>query len=169
MPLSCRFPTAGMDWITMSLEDRNLAYNNVEHVGPENARKKTEGWAAASKTLREQRPKHLDLAYGNGERNKWDLYPANDPKAPCFSHSRRLLAARQQGDLCLPLRGSVGSWLVGGSVRLHAGAGGEPDADHQRAEKRVRLAQRQGWRARHPGADHRHRLVRGRASDLIHS
>src|SRR6266576_5470928 len=47
-------PTAGMDWITMSLEDRNLAYNNVEHVGPENARKKTEGWAAASKTLREQ-------------------------------------------------------------------------------------------------------------------
>src|SRR5438132_65794 len=79
-------PTAGMDWITMSLEDRNLAYNNVEHVGPENARKKTEGWAAASKTLREQRPKHLDLAYGNGERNKWDLYPANDPKAPCFVH-----------------------------------------------------------------------------------
>jgi hypothetical protein len=69
-------PTAGMDWITMSLEARNLAYNNVEHVGPENARKKTEGWAAASKTLREQRPKHLDLAYGNGERNKWDLYPA---------------------------------------------------------------------------------------------
>ena len=41
-------PTAGMDWITMSLETRNLAYNNVEHVGPENARKKTEGWAAAA-------------------------------------------------------------------------------------------------------------------------
>ncbi|MGC2335662.1 MAG: alpha/beta hydrolase, partial [Pseudolabrys sp.] len=58
-----------MDWITMSLEARNLAYNNVEHVGPEDARKKTEGWAAASQTLREQRPKHLDLAYGNGERN----------------------------------------------------------------------------------------------------
>ena len=33
-------PAAGMDWITMSLEDRNLAYNNVEHVGPENARPK---------------------------------------------------------------------------------------------------------------------------------
>jgi arylformamidase len=29
--------------------------------------------------LREQRPQHLDLAYGNGERNKWDLYPASDP------------------------------------------------------------------------------------------
>ena len=35
-----------MDWITMSLEARNLAYNNVEHVGPENARKKTEGCVA---------------------------------------------------------------------------------------------------------------------------
>src|SRR6266566_4248190 len=79
-------PTAGMDWITMSLEARNLAYNNVEHVGPDNARKKTEGWAAASKVLREQRPQHLDLAYGNGERNKWDLYPGSDPKAPCFVH-----------------------------------------------------------------------------------
>ena len=88
-----------MDWITMSLEARNLAYNNVEHVGPENARKKTEGWAAASKTLREQRPKHLDLAYGNGERNKWDLYPAarrepirvdsHDVRKPESSDSRR--------------------------------------------------------------------------------
>src|SRR5262245_43567078 len=41
------------------------------------------------------------------------------------SHSRRLLAARPQGDLCLPLRGSVGSWLVGGSVRLLACPGGD--------------------------------------------
>jgi arylformamidase len=70
-------PNAGMDWITMSLEARNLAYNNVEHVGPDNARKKTEGWTAASKMLREQRPQHLDLAYGNGERNKWDLYQSS--------------------------------------------------------------------------------------------
>jgi acetyl esterase/lipase len=58
-------PTAGMDWITMSLDARNLAYNNVEHVGPDTAGKKAEGWAAASKALREQRPQHLDLAYGN--------------------------------------------------------------------------------------------------------
>ena len=32
--------------------------------------KKTEGWTAASRTLREQRPHHLDLVYGNGERNR---------------------------------------------------------------------------------------------------
>ena len=79
-------PAAGMDWMTMSLEARNLAYFNVAHVGPDFARQKTEGWAAASKLLREQHPKHLNLAYGSGERTKWDLYPAADPKAPCFVH-----------------------------------------------------------------------------------
>jgi arylformamidase len=79
-------PAAGMDWMTMSLEARNLAYFNVAHVGADFARQKTESWAAASKTLREQRSKHLNLAYGPGERTKWDLYPATDPKAPCFVH-----------------------------------------------------------------------------------
>jgi arylformamidase len=79
-------PAAGMDWMTMSLEARNLAYFNVAHVGADFARQKTESWTAASKDLREQRPKHLDLAYGSGERTKWDLYPAGDPNAPCFVH-----------------------------------------------------------------------------------
>jgi arylformamidase len=63
-------PAAGMDWMTMSLEARNLAYFNVAHVGADFARQKTESWAAASKTLREQRSKHLNLAYGPGERTK---------------------------------------------------------------------------------------------------
>src|SRR5215210_7522390 len=75
-------PTAGMDWMNMSLEARNLAYNNGAHVGLDYARIKTESWIAASKALREKHPKHLDLAYAPGERTKWDLFPANDPKAP---------------------------------------------------------------------------------------
>jgi len=79
-------PAAGMDWMTMSLQARNLAYFNTAHVGAEFALQKTEGWAAASKVLREQRQKHLDLAYGPHARTKWDLYPAADPKAPCFVH-----------------------------------------------------------------------------------
>ena len=45
-PTTKECPTVGINWITMSLEARNLAYNNVEHVGPENARKKTEDWTA---------------------------------------------------------------------------------------------------------------------------
>jgi arylformamidase len=79
-------PAAGMDWMNMSLEARNLAYNNGEHVGLDYARMKTESWIAASKALRQQRSQHLDLPYAPGERTKWDLYPANDPKAPCFVH-----------------------------------------------------------------------------------
>jgi arylformamidase len=101
-------PFAGQEWITMSLEARNSAYNNVAHVGPDNARNKTEGWAARSKTLREQRSKNLNLAYGPGEQNKWDLYPANDPKAPCFIHihggywqrgSKEIFACLSEGPL----------------------------------------------------------------------
>ncbi len=70
----------------MSLKARNLAYNNVAHVGPDFARQKTESWTAASTSLREQRPEHLDLAYAPGARTKWDLYPAADAEAPCFVH-----------------------------------------------------------------------------------
>ncbi len=72
------------DWMTMSLQERNLAFNNVAHVGPDFARQKTEEWAAASKVLRSQRPQHLDLAYAKSDRTRWDLYPAADPQAPCY-------------------------------------------------------------------------------------
>src|SRR4051794_7207148 len=74
-------PAAGMDWMTMPLEARNLAYNNGEHVGLDYARIKTESWIAASKALREQHSKHLDLPYAPGERTKWDLFPADNPSA----------------------------------------------------------------------------------------
>ena len=63
-------PAAGMDWMNMSLQARNLAYNNGEHVGLDFARIKTENWIAGSKALREQRSKHLDLPYAPGERTK---------------------------------------------------------------------------------------------------
>src|SRR5262249_30081618 len=75
-----------MDWMTMSLEARNLAFNNVAHVGPEVVRAKTEEWAAASQALRAQRPKHLDLAYAREDGTKGDLYPASDANAPCYVH-----------------------------------------------------------------------------------
>jgi arylformamidase len=76
----------GMNWETMSLEQRNLAYNNVAKVGVDYAKKKAEEWAAASKALRQTRSQHLDIAYGPKERNKWDLYPAGNTNAPCMIH-----------------------------------------------------------------------------------
>jgi arylformamidase len=74
------------DWETMSLEERNLAFNNVAQVTPEFAAKKNAEWAAATAKLREQRPEHLNLAYGPKERNKWDIYPGSNPGAPCLVH-----------------------------------------------------------------------------------
>jgi arylformamidase len=78
--------TRTYDWETMSLEERNLAFNNVAQVTPEFAAKKTQEWTAATAKLREQRPQLLDLAYGPKERNKWDIYPASSPGAPCLVH-----------------------------------------------------------------------------------
>jgi hypothetical protein len=73
-------PAAGMDWMNMSLEARNLAYNNGEHVGLDYARTKTESWIAASKALREQRSKHLGKYLPSSQKVHWRaagrlLYP----------------------------------------------------------------------------------------------
>ncbi len=75
-----------MDWMTMSLEARNMAYNNVAHAGPDFVGRKNQGWEAASKALRAEHHRHLDLAYAPGERTTWDLYPAAEAQAPCFVH-----------------------------------------------------------------------------------
>jgi acetyl esterase/lipase len=75
-----------MDWMTMSREERDRAFNNLAHVGAEAAQGKREEWEAASQALRASRPGHLDLAYAAGERTRWDLYPAADPQAPCLVH-----------------------------------------------------------------------------------
>ncbi len=75
-----------MDWMTMSREARDRAFNNLAHVGVEAAQARREAWAAASQALRARRPEHLDLAYAPGERTRWDLYPAADPAAPCLVH-----------------------------------------------------------------------------------
>jgi arylformamidase len=76
----------GLDWATMSLEQRNLAFNNTLHVGADIVRGKAEAWTAESAQLRAQHPQHLDLPYASGERTKWDLFPAADSKAPCLVH-----------------------------------------------------------------------------------
>lgn len=73
-------------WDGMTAEARNAAYNNVAHVGPDVARAKTEGWLIRSGTLRAQQNGHLDLPYAGAARTRWDLYPAEDPSAPCLIH-----------------------------------------------------------------------------------
>src|SRR6185436_12151213 len=71
-----------MTWGTMTRAERDAAYNNGAAVG--DSAEIIERWIAASATFRSQRPQHIDLPYGPGERNKWDLFPGADPNAPCL-------------------------------------------------------------------------------------
>ena len=76
-------PTANnMAWGTMTRAARDAAYNNSQAVS--DSAQIVNRWVAASATFRSQRPKQLDVAYGPGERNKWDLFPVDNPAAPCL-------------------------------------------------------------------------------------
>ena len=111
-------PAAGMSWMTMSLEARNLAFNNVAHVGPEVAQQKTEGWAAASKALREQHPKHLDLAYAPGERTNGISIRPPTPRRRASSTS---MAATGSAAARRPSPASPRvSWRIAGRRRCRA-------------------------------------------------
>jgi arylformamidase len=66
----------------MTRAEGDAAYNVAAAV--RNTAQITEGFAEASARLRSQRSKHLDLAYGPGDRNKWDLFPGDNPQAPCL-------------------------------------------------------------------------------------
>jgi arylformamidase len=79
-----RAASIAMNWMTMSLEARNLAFNNVAHAGAAFVQRKNENWIAASTALRTQRSEHLDLPYATKDRTKWDFYPSTNPNAPCF-------------------------------------------------------------------------------------
>ncbi len=71
-----------MDWGTMTQAERDAAYNNSLAVADSPAL--NDARAAASAGFRAARPGALDLSYGPRERNKWDLFPAADPAAPCL-------------------------------------------------------------------------------------
>lgn len=69
-------------WAGATPAARDAAYNNNAAV-PDSAAL-IEARNAASAAFRAAHPGHLDLAYGLRERNRWDLYPAADPAAPCL-------------------------------------------------------------------------------------
>jgi arylformamidase len=71
-----------MDWGMMSRAERDAAYNNG--TADKNADTLRGARDAASVAFRRRHPRHLDQAYGPRERNKWDLFPAADPNAPCI-------------------------------------------------------------------------------------
>jgi arylformamidase len=66
----------------MSHTARDAAYNVAAAVA--DTQQIVESLEKASAALCAQRQQHVNVAYGPGERNKWDIFPANDPKAPCL-------------------------------------------------------------------------------------
>ena len=71
-----------MNWGTMSRDQRDAAYNNTDAV--KNSAELNAAREAKSAVFRKAHPEHLDIPYGPRERNKWDLFPATDPNAPCL-------------------------------------------------------------------------------------
>jgi acetyl esterase/lipase len=70
------------DWGLMTHAQRDSAYNNSAAVA--DSQVKMAAFLARSTAFRASRPDHLDIPYGPAERNKWDIYPAADPAAPCL-------------------------------------------------------------------------------------
>jgi arylformamidase len=72
-----------MDWGKMTQAERDAAYNNSLAVADSPALNDARG--AASATFRAgYASARLDLPYGPLPRNKWDLFPAADARAPCL-------------------------------------------------------------------------------------
>ena len=111
------------DWRDMDPAALDAAYNNRRAVP--DAQALLDDWAAASARLRAARPAALDKPYGASERERWDLFPAAEPGAPClaFIHGGYWQRNRREDFACFA-EGALGA---GWSVAL-AGYTLAPDA-----------------------------------------
>ena len=136
---------ARMAWETMSSAARDAAYNNGAAVS--NSTQIIDGWIAASKRFRAERPGHLDVAYGAGERNKWDLFPAGNADAPClvWIHGGYWQARDRESFACL----AEGVLARGWSAAL-PGYTLAPEASLTEIVRQIRSAL--DWLAAHGGA-----------------
>jgi arylformamidase len=69
-------------WALLTQAQRDAAYNNSAAV-PDSARH-VAARNAASAACRSDPAHRLDLAYGPGAREAWDIYPGSAPDAPCL-------------------------------------------------------------------------------------
>lgn len=69
-------------WGAMSRAERDAAYDNTNAVADSAALNAER--IAASAACRAEWPGSLDVPYGPAERQRWDIFPAADPAAPCF-------------------------------------------------------------------------------------
>jgi arylformamidase len=70
------------NWASLTQAARDAAYDNNGAVADSPAL--IEKRNAGSAIYRKARPQGLDIPYGPRERNRFDLYPASNPGAPCL-------------------------------------------------------------------------------------
>jgi len=90
-----------MNWSKLSRAARDAAYNNRDAVA--NSAELLAACAAAAATFRATTPGVLDLPYGPGARNRWDLFPAAQADAPClvFIHGGYWQRNRREDIACI--------------------------------------------------------------------
>lgn len=67
-------------WAFLSQEGRDRAYNNAAAVSTSSALIQARDQASAA--FRSTHSGTLDLSYGSGQRQAWDIYPGTNPSAP---------------------------------------------------------------------------------------
>jgi arylformamidase len=70
------------EWSGLSQAERDAAYNNNAAVADTAALIRRRNMASA--VFRHAHPAGLDVPYGPGRRQRFDLFPANSPAAPCL-------------------------------------------------------------------------------------
>jgi acetyl esterase/lipase len=93
-----------LNWGMLSQAERDAAYDNNKAVANSAALIATRNETSA--TVRASQPTALDIACGNRERTKFDLYPARDRSAPClvFLHGGYWQLNSRQ-DFAMPVEG----------------------------------------------------------------
>lgn len=93
-------------WQAATPPARDLAYDNT-HAVPDSAQLIAARNAEAA-AFRAGNAGHLDLAYGPGERQQWDIFPGANPNAPClvFIHGGYWQRNRRE-DFCAFMTGAL--------------------------------------------------------------
>jgi len=102
-------------WHGWTQAARDTAYNNTEAVADSAALIEERNTASAA--FRAAYPGVYDQPYGEGEREKWDLYPGRDPNAPClvYIHGGYWQRNRREDFACL----AEGAIAMGWSVAMN--------------------------------------------------
>ena len=89
------------EWGRLSRAERDAAYNNSAAVP--NSASLNAARVAASARFRAEAPGGLDLPYGPGERQRWDIFAGAGPQAPCvvFIHGGYWQRNRREDFCCL--------------------------------------------------------------------